>query len=154
MRRLWPEVLEVVKGESRRTRALLDNAQITAVDGELVRLEAPKALAKMIAEDSNTGVLRTALTKVVGGEWRVEVGVGGGSAEGPDGAGAGPDGPNQPRDPTGPKDRAPEPDPRDDPDFDAAPAQTSGSGSPQAGDPESAAMRLLTDELGARRLES
>ena len=157
MRRLWPEVLEVVKGESRRTRALLDNAQVTTVEGELVRLEAPKALAKMIAEDSNTGVLRTALTKVVGGEWRVEVGVGGGPSEDPgatDGSRPGPSTPNRPSGgAAAARDLPPEPDPRDDPEFDTAPAEPSGSGSAQAGDPESAAMRLLTDELGARRLE-
>src|SRR5581483_1849717 len=68
LRRLWPEVLDVVKQGSRRTRALLDNAQITEVAGERVTLSAPTALAKMISEDSNTAALRTALTKVVGGK--------------------------------------------------------------------------------------
>ena len=58
LRRLWPEVLEIVKQASRRTRALLDNAQITDGGGELVTLAAPRALARMIAEDSNTSVLR------------------------------------------------------------------------------------------------
>ena len=67
LRRLWPEVLETVKQSSRRTRALLDNAQITDAVGELVTLGAPSALARMIADDSNTSVLRQALTKVVGG---------------------------------------------------------------------------------------
>ena len=33
LRRIWPDVLEVVKRSSRRTRALLDNAQITAAQG-------------------------------------------------------------------------------------------------------------------------
>ena len=43
------------------------------VDGELVGLSAPAALAKMIGEDSNTSVLRAALTTVVGGEWKIAV---------------------------------------------------------------------------------
>ena len=126
-------MLEVVKDASRRTRALLDNAQITSVDGELVRLEAPKALAKMIAEDSNAVVLlRTALTKVVGGEWKVEVGAGGGpaarltsgtsgpSAFGPDRDHSGGEQQRSAHEPTRPRTDEPEPDPRDDPDFEAS----------------------------------
>ena len=116
LRRLWPEVLEVVKEASRRTRALLDNAQITAVDGELVSLGAPAALAKMIAEDSNTSACAAALTKVVGGEWRVAV-------DGP--APGGRDGCAQRG--RAARGSAPEPDPRDDADFEAD-ARPSGAG--------------------------
>ena len=42
----------------------LDNAQITATQGVQVTLAAPAALAKMINEESNTSVLRAALTEV------------------------------------------------------------------------------------------
>jgi DNA polymerase-3 subunit gamma/tau len=133
LRRLWPEVLEIVKQASRRTRALLDNAQISGVAGELVTLSAPKALAKMIADDSNTSVLRAALTKIVGGEWKVTVeGGANGAAEATSG-----------RTPA-----EPEPDPRDEPDYQAAPAPAAAPA-----DAETAAMRLLQDQLDARPLD-
>jgi DNA polymerase-3 subunit gamma/tau len=143
LRRLWPEVLEVVKQSSRRTRALLDNAQITGVSGELVTLAAPAALARMIGEDSNTTTLRDALTKVVGGTWRIAV----------DGSGA--PVPSEPAaEPARPAARTPvaesepEPDPRDDtePD-DASDARAT------AVDPEAEALRLLQEQLGARPVE-
>jgi DNA polymerase-3 subunit gamma/tau len=136
LRRLWPEVLETVKQSSRRTRALLDNAQITNAVGELVTLAAPSALARMIAEDSNTSVLRQALTAVVGGNWRVDV---------------------EPANPPSADQMSPapaaasasasaEPDPRDDSDPDETPAAVV--------DPEAEAMRLLQDQLGARPVEN
>jgi DNA polymerase-3 subunit gamma/tau len=142
LRRLWPEVLDVVKQSSRRTRALLDNAQIIAVDGELVTLSAPTALAKMIAEDSNTSVLRQGLAQVIGGNWRITV----------DGGAAAPPLPEADDDVPGtrpaPRSPAPvaEPDPRDDTDPDEP-------GTP-AGDPEAEALKLLQSELGARPVES
>jgi DNA polymerase-3 subunit gamma/tau len=139
LRRLWPEVLEVVKLTSRRTRALLDNAQITEVSGELVTLAAPGALAKMISDDSNTSVLRAALTKVVGGEWKISVD--GAAVAAPAGEATRPGG--------GPP--AEEPDPRDDADYEPAPRD--GAAAAQ-NDPEAEAMKLLRDQLGARPLET
>jgi DNA polymerase-3 subunit gamma/tau len=142
LRRLWPEVLDIVKQSSRRTRALLDNAQIMTVDGQLVTLSAPTALAKMIAEDSNTALLRQALTQIVGGNWRIVVD-GGAAAPadpGPTGAAAGP----RPTARTVPADA--EPDPRDDTEPDEP-------GTPAA-DPEAEALKLLKAELGARPLDS
>ncbi len=135
LRRLWPEVLEVVKQTSRRTRALLDNAQITDVAGELVTLAAPGALAKMIGEESNTAVLRAALTKVVGGEWKIAVDgapAAGSAADGAARGGAGSD-----------------VDPRDDADYEPESQPVA-----PAADPEAEAMKLLRDELGARPLDS
>ncbi|HEV7206698.1 MAG TPA: DNA polymerase III subunit gamma and tau [Jatrophihabitans sp.] len=145
LRRLWPEILEVVKQSSRRTRALLDNAQIAEVDGELVRLSAPNALAKMIAEDSNTNVLKAALTSVVGGSWRI--GVAGGAttsaASTPEPARGGGGRPAAP---------PPEPDPRDD--DPEPPDDDEGAPPPPVIDPEVEALKLLRDRLGARPLES
>jgi DNA polymerase-3 subunit gamma/tau len=131
LRRIWPEVLEVVKSVSRRTRALLDNAQVTGLAGELVTLSAPGALAKMIADDSNTSVLRSALTKVVGGEWKITV-------EG---------GANGGGEPTASTASGAEADPRDEPDYDATPAAAAPA------DAEASAMKLLQTELGARPLD-
>ena len=140
LRRLWPDVLEIVKQTSRRTRALLDNAQITGCDGSQVTLAAPAALAKMIAEDSNTTVLRDALTQAVGGTWQVAVEAGTGaeplpSAEPQGGASSSARAP-----------RSPEPDPRDDLDE-------SETASSAPSDPEAEAMKLLQDRLGARPVD-
>jgi len=137
LRRLWPEVLDIVRETSRRTRALLDNAQITTTDGDLVTLTASAALAKMLAEESNTSVLRAALTKVVGGTWRVTV-EDSGSPGGPMPGAASPTSTRQPR--------APEQDPRDDTDPDAPTGAASA-------DPETQALRLLQDRLGARPVD-
>ena len=143
LRRLWPEVLEIVKQSSRRTRALLDNAQIANAEGELITLGAPSALAKMIAEDSNTAVLRDALTKVVGGEWRIQVEPASGPTAPPNAATTAP--PAAGGRPT-PRAAAPdvEPDPRDDTDP-TAPAKPV--------DPEVEALRLLHDQLDARPVD-
>jgi DNA polymerase III subunit gamma/tau len=135
LRRLWPEVLDVVKQSSRRTRALLDNAQVIAADGDLVTLAAPAALAKMLSEESNTSMLRAALTKVVGGTWRVTVDGSGGPGGQPAAAVAAPPA------------HVPEQDPRDDTDLDGPSAAAA---SP---DPETQALRLLQDQLGARPLD-
>jgi DNA polymerase-3 subunit gamma/tau len=117
---------------------LLDNAQITEVSGELVTLAAPGALAKMISDDSNTSVLRAALTKVVGGDWKIGV----------DGAPAGAAG-DAPRRNAGPA--AEELDPRDDADYEPEPR---GADAPAAADPQAEAMKLLRDQLGARPLDT
>jgi len=74
LRRLWPEVLDQVRARSRRTRALLDNASVASVEGNVIRLAATSApIAKMIGDDSNLSVLRESLVAVVGGGWTVEV---------------------------------------------------------------------------------
>ena len=146
LRRLWPEVLDIVKQSSRRTRALLDNAQITTVDGELVTLSAPTALAKMIGEDSNTTVLRQALTQVVGGDWKIAVAAGANGAPTPmaeDDVAR--DTPSAPPAATRTAPPVAEPDPRDDTDPDEP-------GTPVS-DPETEALKLLQAELGARPVE-
>jgi DNA polymerase-3 subunit gamma/tau len=126
LRRLWPEVLDIVK-PNRRTRALLDNAQVLDLTGHTLRISAPRALAAMIAEDSNMSVLRAALTKLIGGEWQVHVES---SSQSADATGSG---------------RAEEPDPRDEEDEPAPPQPPS--------DPEADAIQLLRDKLGATPIE-
>jgi DNA polymerase-3 subunit gamma/tau len=147
LRRLWPEILEIVKQASRRTRALLDNAQISDVAGELVTLAAPPALARMIADDSNTSILREALTKVVGGSWRIvtepENAASSRRAEPAAGDSAG-----QPAGSRG-SGRSFDDDPRDDGDYE--PSSTAERTPPA--DPEAEAIKLLTDQLGAQPLE-
>ncbi|MDP9118283.1 MAG: DNA polymerase III subunit gamma and tau [Actinomycetota bacterium] len=142
LRRLWPEILEMVKQASRTTRALLDNAQIVGAAGELVTLGAPAKLARMIAEERNTSVLRDALIKVVGGAWRIEVEPTTAAAPPSETGGTGASGSGRPLH------AVPdiESDPRDDTEADVAGATAS------AVDSEAQALRLLHDQLGARSM--
>ncbi len=133
LRRLWPEILDVVKLTSRRTRALLETAQITAVNGELVTLSASGALAKMISDESNTSVLRAALTKVVGGDWKISVDDAAAAAAG-EATGSRPRH-RRPKSPTRATTSTTNRLPRD------------GAAAPQH-DPEAEAMKLLRDQLG------
>jgi DNA polymerase-3 subunit gamma/tau len=130
IRRLWPEVLDIVKQASRRTRALLDNAQVASLDGNQLTLSATTApLVKMIGDESNTELLRSALASVVGGTWRVTVELAGAPAADPS--------PHEPQ---------PEPDPRDD-------SRPANPGNSAAADPEADALSLLQSTLGARPLD-
>jgi DNA polymerase-3 subunit gamma/tau len=138
IRQLWPAVLDTMKRGKQRTRALLQNAQVAEVDGDLITLTAPSApLARMISEDSNVDVLRSALRDEVGGDWRIAVQV----LDAPPLAG---DAARRLAASTA----APpaEPDPRDDTDFSAA--------SSAPADPEADALDLLQARLGARPVES
>jgi DNA polymerase III subunit gamma/tau len=133
MRRLWPAVLDAVKRSKQRTRALLHDAQVTSVDGDLIILAAPSAtLARMIGESSNVEVMQAALRTEVGGEWRISIEV-------TDSAGA--NGPTS-------GSRAPDPDPRDD--DGGAPADDPNGA---RGDPAAEALDLLQSRLGARPVE-
>lgn len=141
LRRLWPDVLDVVKQSSRRTRALLDNAQIAGLSGDRLTVSAPTApLVRMIGEDSNTKLLRDALTSVVGGSWTVSVELTGGAIEA-----------TAPPTPVEPGSRgsviASEPDPRDDSEPEPPVDESS------SGDPEADALSLLQSALGARPIE-
>jgi DNA polymerase III subunit gamma/tau len=127
LRRLWPELLDAVKKSSQRVRALLEHAQVSAVSGNRLTIAVTSApLVAMISEDRNTAVLCAALTQVVGGPWQIVVELDGRQ--------------------TAAQVQAVEPDPRDDTDPDGR-DETTGA------DPETAALRLLQANLGARPLD-
>jgi DNA polymerase-3 subunit gamma/tau len=138
IRQLWPAVLDAVKRGKQRTRALLHDAQVASVDGDLITLTAPSStLARMISEDSNVEVVRAALRDEVGGDWRITVQT--------------LDAPLAGVDPARPAGASPpsviaERDPRDDTDFEALP--------PTPADPETDALDLLQARLGARPIDS
>jgi DNA polymerase-3 subunit gamma/tau len=138
IRQLWPAVLDAVKRGKQRTRALLHDAQVASVDGDLITLTAPSStLARMISEDSNVEVVRAALRDEVGGDWRITVQT--------------LDAPLAGIDPARPAGASPpsviaERDPRDDTDFEALP--------PTPADPETDALDLLQARLGARPIDS
>lgn len=74
VRRLWPQVLEMIKGRNRRTHALLESAAVTVVgtDGGVLQLTSKfPALARMISETSNADLVRDALRELLGVDWRV-----------------------------------------------------------------------------------
>ena len=137
IRQLWPAVLDAVKRGKQRTRALLHDAQVASVDGDLITLTAPSAtLARMISEDSNVEVVRTALRDEVGGDWRITVQ----ALDTPPGGvdAARPAGSSPPA--------IAFHDPRDDTDFETLP--------PTPANPEADALDLLQARLGARPIDS
>ncbi len=134
LRRLWPEVLDIVKGSSKTTWAMLDGSQIVDVAADEVTIAVSPSLARRIAEDRNVSLIGDAFSKVVGGSWRVVIA--------PANGGAPRSGQQRPAAP----DAAAQPDPRDDSD-DAGTAARSGA------DPEAEALRLLETTLGARPVD-
>jgi len=84
VRRVWPELLKVVRGHKRTTEALLKSAQVHDLAGGVLTLEATSpALAKMLGDDLNKDVLRAALQELLGVRWKVQVVVAGATAPGP-----------------------------------------------------------------------
>ncbi len=134
LRRLWPEVLDVIGASSRTIRALLESSQVVDASANAVTLSVAASLAKRLTEERNTAAIAAGLNNVVGGTWKVTV----------QPAGPRPDAVPAPGRAAAPP--QPEPDPRDDDEPDAADAAA-------PVDPQDAAVQLLRSELGARPLE-
>ncbi|WP_245159208.1 hypothetical protein [Blastococcus sp. TF02A-35] len=87
VRRVWPELLSVVKKHKRTTEALLKNAQVHQLaNGVLTLSTSSPALARRLGDDLNKDVLREALNELLGVRWRVDAvveGAGGGQASAP-----------------------------------------------------------------------
>ena len=174
VRRVWAEVLTVVKEKRRTTQAMLDSATVADLDGSTLVLTVPSAaLGRRVMEAGNVDVLRAALRQVLGVDWRIrcqapaEHGPAGGRSpsgaapaggfgppvgSGPAGSGpvAGPSGRDRTGRASGPP---PEPDDDDIPeDYGAPPDPDTPVTAPR--DPEEVAIELLASQLGARRLEA
>jgi DNA polymerase-3 subunit gamma/tau len=83
VRRAWTDVLDAVGRRRRTTRALLDNAQVTALAGrDLTVTFKTSPLARQFEKGVNPEVLHDALAEVLGVDWlvRVEFGDGGPAA--------------------------------------------------------------------------
>jgi DNA polymerase III subunit gamma/tau len=133
VRRIWPEVLDAVKRRRRTAHALLMNVSVQSVDHGVLTLSISSVpLSRLLAQDANTDVVRSAVKDVLGVDWRVRVVVDGAPAAA--GGGAAPAAP-------------PEEDPRDE---EPSPPQANGTSRP---DPEAAAIELLESTLGARRMD-
>jgi DNA polymerase-3 subunit gamma/tau len=71
VRRVWPEVVAAVTKKT--TKALLVDAQVTAVDGSSLTLEFPRPWgAQKFAEGVNAAMVREALSTVLGVDWKVK----------------------------------------------------------------------------------
>jgi DNA polymerase-3 subunit gamma/tau len=146
VRRVWPELLAVVKRHKRTTEALLKSAQVHGLANGVLTLAATSpALAKMLGDDLNRDVLRQALLELLGVRWKVTVVVeGAAAAAGP------PVAPEQAREAA----RAAEAAEASELMAERA-AETGGDKEPEpVVDPEQAALSLLRAQLGARPVDS
>ncbi|MGY1821606.1 DNA polymerase III subunit gamma and tau [Geodermatophilus sp. SYSU D00079] len=74
VRRVWPELLKVVRGHKRTTEALLKSAQVHDLgNGTLTLAATSPALAKMLGDDLNKDVVRQSLQELLGVRWKVQV---------------------------------------------------------------------------------
>jgi DNA polymerase-3 subunit gamma/tau len=73
VRRIWPELLAVVKRHKRTTEALLKSAQVhDLTNGTLTLAATSPALAKMLGDDLNKDIVRQALQELLGVRWKVQ----------------------------------------------------------------------------------
>jgi DNA polymerase-3 subunit gamma/tau len=73
VRRIWPELLLVVKRHKRTTEALLKSAQVhDLTNGTLTLAATSPALAKMLGDDLNKDIVRQALEELLGVRWKVQ----------------------------------------------------------------------------------
>jgi DNA polymerase-3 subunit gamma/tau len=149
VRRVWPELMAVVKRHKRTTEALLKNAQVHDLNNGVLTLSTPSpALARRIADDLNKDVLREALNELLGVRWRVDAVVEGAAAPGRS-SGSVPN-PEVAREAARAAQAAEE---RELLAERAAEAPGSGREPEPAVDPEQAALSLLRTQLGARPVE-
>ncbi len=72
VRRVWSDLLAAVRSTSRSTEAMLTNAMVSEVDGNVVTVTHTSApLARRLAEPRNTEAISNALSAVLGGTWQV-----------------------------------------------------------------------------------
>ncbi|WP_189156437.1 DNA polymerase III subunit gamma and tau [Lentzea pudingi] len=183
VRRIWSELLAAVRATSRSTEAMLTNATVGEVDGNVVTITHTSApLARRLAESRNTEAIATALAAVLGGTWQVRCthGAPGATAQASTPAKVARPAPTRPSQATSarqpepqqrpaprppvddvpPPPEPPEPDdplppePDDEETMLAEAARPADPDStPEARDPETVILKLLADELGARPLK-
>ncbi len=72
VRRVWSELLAAVRASSRSTEAMLTNAMVSEVEGNVATITHTSApLARRLAEPRNTEAIANALNSVLGGTWQV-----------------------------------------------------------------------------------
>jgi DNA polymerase-3 subunit gamma/tau len=148
VRRMWPELLAVVKRHKRTTEALLKNAQVHQLsNGVLTLATSSPALARRLGDDLNKDVIREALNELLGVRWRVDAVVEGAAAAA---------GPAVPPEQAREAARAAEAAEASELMAErAADVSAAADGEPEpVVDPEQAALSLLRAQLGARPVDS
>lgn len=139
VRSMWSTVRDKVRERSRTTEVMLSGAIVRAVEGDTLVLSHDSApLAKRLTEQRNADVIREALKDALGVNWKIRCEAGPAAAPPP---------PKEPV-PAGP----PPPPHDDDEEAMLAEAGSDTSDTPRR-DPEEAALELLQNELGARRID-
>jgi DNA polymerase III subunit gamma/tau len=142
VRSMWTTVREKVRQRSRTTEVMLAGAIVRAVEGNTLVLSHESApLAKRLTEQRNADVIREALKDALGVDWKIRC------EAGPPGAPTAPE-PEEPSAAFAPPQR----DDDDDEESMLAEAGSDTSDTPRR-DPEEAALELLQNELGARRID-
>ncbi|MEY8013866.1 DNA polymerase III subunits gamma/tau [Mycobacterium servetii] len=141
VRTMWPTVRDKVRQRSRTTEVMLAGATVRAVEGNTLVLTHESApLARRLSEQRNADVIAEALKDALGVNWRVRCETG--AAASPAAA--------------TPEPQAPAPDPVPDLRVEEEEHMLAEAGSEPSGprrDPEEAALELLQNELGARRID-
>jgi DNA polymerase III subunit gamma/tau len=159
VRTLWPTVQEKVRHRSRSTEAMLAGATVRAVEGNTLVLSHVSApLAKRLSEQHNADIIAEALKDALGVDWRVRCEPGAASATEP------PPAPPRPAERTSPRRVVPPPVQVEEPvESESDQRAEEESMLAEAGqddesttrrDPEEAALELLQNELGARRIDN
>ncbi|BBY19079.1 DNA polymerase III subunits gamma/tau [Mycolicibacterium litorale] len=139
VRSMWTTVREKVRQRSRTIDVMLAGAIVRAVENDTLVLSHESApLAKRLVEQRNSDVIREALKDALGVNWKIHCEAGGAPA-------------NAPAEPVRSAPVAPPPPPEDDEESMLAEAVHEDAGPRR--DPEEAALELLQNELGARRIE-
>jgi DNA polymerase-3 subunit gamma/tau len=160
VRTLWPTVRDKVRERSRTTEVMLAGATVRAVEGNTLVLSHESApLAKRLSEQRNADVIAEALKDALGVDWRVRCEAGAASPV-PEAPVAPPRAVERPSRRMVP----PPPPPTEAPaDSDTDKLAEEESMLAEAGqddastprrDPEEAALELLQNELGARRIDN
>jgi DNA polymerase III subunit gamma/tau len=137
VRSMWPSVREKVRQRSRTIDVMLAGAIVRAVEGDTLVLSHESApLAKRIVEQRNSDVIREALKDALGVDWKIRCE-----------AGAAPPAPAPE-----PESVAPSP-PQPDDEEDMLAEAGNDTSEVTRRDPEEAALELLQNELGARRID-
>ncbi len=153
VRRIWPELMGVVKRHKRTTEALLKNAQVHDLSGGVLTLSTTSpALSRRLGDDLNKDVIREALNELLGVRWRVATVVDGGPApaSGPAGRSGPPPSPQE----TQQAQHAAQSAEADELMAERAADPVDGPGAPPPVDPEQAALQLLRSKLGAQPIDS
>jgi DNA polymerase III subunit gamma/tau len=164
VRTLWPTVRDKVRQRSRTTEVMLAGATVRAVEGNTLVLSHESApLAKRLCEQRNADVIAEALKDALGVDWRVRCEAGTPTLTATE------EPPTPPRRPergggpaarVGARPSAPPEVPADDDSAQQAEEESmlaeAGQDDPSATrrDPEEAALELLQNELGARRIDN